>query len=171
MSADLVAIYRAPKRFLSPPRWVASDSKWFTLTAALVIDGLVAEGLEIRGGASQTLPDRAVRFHMHMQPAGAASLALSRAEWRPMAPHTNPKCGHPHLEFMRIEGSHLHCFELNWLHDLGRMRSGNLRVARPINPEPSSYNDFLEVVGQEFRISEIASVPVPDWKMADMFGV
>jgi hypothetical protein len=51
------------------------------------------------------------------------------------------------------------------------MRTGNLRVARPIEPDPQTYQQFLQVVGATFQIADMASIEPPQWKMSDLFGV
>jgi hypothetical protein len=82
--------------------------------------------------------------------------------------HTNPNSGEQPL--MRITGSHIHPFELNWLPELGRMRAGNLMIARPLNPDPASYEELLAIVGKEFRISGLDRIERPSWRLGDLFG-
>jgi hypothetical protein len=147
MSLSLPDLFKATKTLVGKPQWQEADSEWFRIAAQLAIEGVAVEGLELRGGAHQALPNRAVRFHMHHYPAKGPCVPLARAEWKPISPHTNPNCGPRPLE--RIFGSHVHPFEMNWLEDVGRMRSGNLQCARPLNPEPNSYAEFLAVVSKE----------------------
>jgi len=170
MQPDLLPkLVEASKAIAGKPQWHAPDSTWLRLTAALDIDGGTVEGLELRGGATQTLPDRAVRFQLQYTPPRGPCTPLVRVEWRPLAPHTNPNIGeHP---LMRIAGSHVHPFDLNWLTEFGRMRGGNLVTARPLNPDPASYEEFLALVGKECRISGLERLEKPTWRLSDLFGM
>lgn len=127
------------------------------------------KGMELRGKALQTIPDRAVCFHLQYYPARGPCTPLARAEWRPLSPHTNPNVGKYPL--LRIEGSHIHAFELNWLAELGRMRAGNLVIARPLNPDAATLDEFLAIVGKEFRIKNLNVIERPPWRLGDLFGI
>lgn len=129
---------------------------------------MTLEGLELRGGALQTTPDRAVTFHLQYYPAKGPCIPLARLDWRPFAPHTNPNVGEQAM--LRIEGSHLHGFDLNWMPEFGRMRTGNLPIARPLNPDPKTYEECLALVGREFTIGGLERVEMPPWQIGDLFG-
>jgi hypothetical protein len=165
----LPELFRAQKTIVGKPAWQEADSEWFRITCPLAIDGEVIEGLELRGGAHQALPNRAIRLHMQHYPAKGPCTPLVRAEWRPIRAHTNPNCGA--LPLMRIEGSHVHCFDMNWLEEAGRMRAGNLQCARPLNPDPVSYEAFLAIVKKEFNISNLDMLEMPSWREGTLFGL
>ena len=165
----LPELFHTEKAIAGKPTWQASDSTWFRLTCSFEINGETPEGLELRGKAIQTLPDRAVCFHLQYYPARGPCTPLARAEWRPMSPHTNPNVGA--FPLMRIVGSHIHAFDLNWLPELGRMRAGNLVTARPLNRDPASLDEFLAVVGEEFRIKNLEKIERPPWRLGDLFGI
>jgi hypothetical protein len=137
------------------------------MTCALEVDGLTIEGLELRCGALQNAPDRAVTFHLQHYPAKGPCIPLARIDWKPLGSHTNPNAGE--LPLLRIDGSHAHEFHLNWLAEHGRMRTGNLPVARPLNPDPRTYDELLAVVGKQFRINGIERIEQPPWRLGDLF--
>jgi hypothetical protein len=129
------------------------------------------QGLELRAGAAQSLPDRAVRFQLQYYPAKSECLLLGRIEWRPLSPHTNPANCAEQLKLLRITGSHIHGYEMNWLEEMGRLRTGNLPVAEPLKDDPTNFEALLEVVGREFRITGLEKIERPPWRMANLFGV
>jgi hypothetical protein len=49
------------------------------------------------------------------------------------------------------------------------MRVG-LKVAEPITPDPTSFEEFLALVGKEFRITDIEAIEMPDWHLGTLFG-
>jgi len=165
----LLELFEAQKTIVGKPRWDIRDSMWFCLSCSLDIDGVTIEGLELKGGASQSLPDRAVRFHLQYAPSNKPCIGLARAEWRPTKTHTNRNF--EPLPFARISASHIHRFEHNWMPELQKMRKGDLPVAVPIKPDPRSYLEFVEFVAKEFRIGGLESVGRPSWFEADLFGV
>jgi hypothetical protein len=172
VSVDLRAFVEAPKVLPVSAAWVAADSTWFCLNASLDLkSGETVQGLELRGGAHQSLPDRAVRFQLQYHPPKGQCAPLTRIEWRPLSPHTNPANCAPELSMLKIGGSHVHGFEMNWLADLDRMRTGNLPVAKPLMTDPSSFTELLVVLGEELRIEGLDKIEPPPWRVADLFGV
>jgi len=171
MAADLRGLFESQKELAVKPHWVATDSTWFNLAAPLDIGGATVEGLELRAGAVQSLPDRAVRFHLQYHPARGPCNPLCRVEWRPLSPHTNPNKGPKSLQLRKIKGTHVHGFEMNFLDAEGRMLSGNLPIAEIINPEPNSFQELLAVVGKRLRINDMDQIEPPPWREADLFGV
>lgn len=147
-----------------------ADAHRFTLAVPLDIDGVTVEGLELRGGCIQDSPDRAVGLHLQYHPAKRPCTPLARAEWRPLGAHTNPNYGPRSLRLLRIEGSHLHSFDLNWLEGDGRMRAGNLPLAQPLDPDAANLDAFLAFVGKEFRIMGLDQMEPPAWRLGNLFG-
>jgi hypothetical protein len=169
---DLRELVEAPKSLPVRPEWEAPDSTWFCLNASLdLASGETVQGLELRGGACQSLPDRAVRFQLQHYPTRGQCVPLVRIEWRPLAPHTNPANCASHLQMQRIVGSHIHGFDMNWLTDLDRLRTGNLPVAEALSVDPSSFQDLLVIVGKELRITGLDRIEPPPWRVANLFGI
>ncbi|WP_293921696.1 hypothetical protein, partial [Sphingobium sp. UBA5915] len=52
----------------------------------------------------------------------------------------------------------------NWLEDQGRMREGNLPWAEVIDPDPPTYEAFLDLVRVRFRINGIEQIGAPAWE-------
>src|SRR4051812_43283822 len=98
MSVDLPGLMAAQKTIAGRPTWERSDATWFCLTASLEIDGATVPGLELRGGAGQSQPDRAARMQIQYQSARGPCIPLARAEWRPTSVHTNKAVGPPELQ-------------------------------------------------------------------------
>lgn len=169
--ADLPRLAKCEKTIPIRPRWVEADSKRFTLVASLEVDGESIEGLGLRANALITIPDRAVCFQLELHPARGPCVPLARVEWRPLRPHTNPKKGPSELQLLRLTGSHVHEFDLNWLEKQGRMRTGNLPVARPVVEDPTNFDSLLVLVQKEFRINSLKAVQPPPWRESTMFGV
>jgi len=171
MAPDLPGLMAAQKAIAGKPAWERSNAAYFCLTASLEVDGATIPGLELRGGARQSLPDRAVRMQIQLQPPRGPCIPLARAEWRPTSVHTNKAVGPLELQMLRISETHIHDFDLNWLPEHGRMREGSLPVARPIRPDLQSFEDFLVFVGQAFRISNMQKIERPSWQEPGLFGI
>jgi len=114
-------------------------------------------GLALRGKAYGHLPDRAVTFQLEIGQDGMRTrVPLVRLDWRPLSPyHQNP-------DKTRIDGTHIHTFEANWLEGEQRMRRGNLPYAKKI-AEIHAFKDVLDYAKNLFRINGVESVPVPEW--------
>lgn len=172
MSVDLREMLESSKTLPVRPAWEVPDSTWFCLNAPLdLASGETVQGLELRAGACQSLPDRSVRFMLQHYPAKGQCVGLVRIEWRPLSAHTNPANCAPHLSMQRIVGSHIHGFEMNWLPNEDRLRSGNLPVAEALSVDPLSFDELLVIVGKEFRISGLEKIEPPPWRGADLFGI
>lgn len=64
---------------------------------------------------------------------------------------------------MVIKGCHIHPFDLNWAHSENQVRKGNLPIAIPIDPGFSTYQEALDFVENEFRITGVRDLPSPPW--------
>ena len=170
MAQDYPTLFRATKTIPVKPHWDSTDSTWFRLTGSLDIDGVTIGGLELRGQALRSVPDRAVCFQLQHFPAKGTTMVLSRVEWHPVRPHTNPKAGPDHLQLQRFHCSHIHRFEDNWLPKQDRTRAG-IKVAEPLVPDPTTFQELLMLVGKEFNISGIDKIEAPSWPVETLFGV
>lgn len=57
-----------------------------------------------------------------------------------------------------IDGDTLRCDQI------GRMREGNLPWAEVIDPDPPTYEAFLDLVRVRFRINGIDQIGAPAWE-------
>jgi hypothetical protein len=76
----------------------------------------------------------------------------------------------PHNLWLRIPGSNVHAFELNWLPEFCCLRAGNLVTARPLKPDPASYEKLLAITGKNLELAGRASRK-PNWRLSDFFGM
>lgn len=126
--------------------------------APLEIDGVTVADFALRGGAYEKRPDAAVMLQLEIGVPGLRTRTpLIRIDWRPISPvHKNP-------DRTILRGDHVHTFEGNWLEAEQRMRTGSLPVAVGLPSEVASYADLLDLAKSVFRISNIESIPEPEW--------
>ena len=160
----------AAKQIVTPPKWKERDSVRVEFASAVMTDGVVPEGFELRGGALINRPDRGVTFNLQIHPSNAPCVSLARIEWNPFRPRTNPLTGPKALCGMIISGSHIHHFEDNWLPDLHRMRQKNLPFARPIDVNPATFEDLLVLAQETLRIDGLIALESPAWTEGSLFG-
>lgn len=132
--------------------------------APLTLGGVTVGSFSLRGICNKHRIDRDVLFQLEVGIPGQRSrLPLTRIEWRPNSDtHKNPGANGTTAKL--IFGSHHHTNAANWLEDQGRMREGNLPWAEVIEPDPSSYIEFLDLVRVRFRINGITDILVPNWE-------
>ncbi|MEQ8447367.1 MAG: hypothetical protein RIB57_15895 [Pelagibacterium sp.] len=161
---ELRETFEARKRLEGAVGWERSgDGRSLQFVVPLMIDGLIAEGVRLRGLTSTRRPDRDVSFQ-HEQILGGTTYHVSRLDWRPRAPHTNRGAGPEELRFSPISGSHWHPFQLNA--ELGVeavLSMGNLPVALPIDPDPLDFNALKNTLRELFRIGNAQEIGLPPW--------
>lgn len=136
---------------------------WFN--APLDVDGVT--DMILHGECTVDLPDCAVSFELrgYAPPRPTKRSALDRIDWRPVdGGHWNPRRKSIVGSGRRVEGTHRHVFDLNWVEHEGRLRKGNLRQAIEIDEEPQSFESLIAMVGKAFRISNMSIVSVPPWR-------
>ncbi len=135
------------------------------LSVPLMIDGVVLEGFNLIGSTIIDLPDRNVTFVLNYKdPKGfERGIQVAKAEWKPIPGHNNKGWGPDHLRFIEQTGSHCHCFNDNVALGKDLWKDNKLPLALPIEPDPQTFEDFLEFVGKKFRILNILSVERPPW--------
>lgn len=134
------------------------------MVVPLTLAGVTVASFSLRGTCNKERIDRDVLFQLEVGiPGKRTRLPLTRIEWRPHSQtHRNPPVnGKPSP---LIFGSHHHTNAANWLEDQGRMREGNLPFAHPINPDPQTYEEFLDLVRISFRINGINTIGLPSWE-------
>jgi hypothetical protein len=137
---------------------------YYRFFAPLDIEGVTIEGLELRGSTLVRFPDQSVTFQLQYQRTGARMMPLCRIEWRPIKPHDNKGVGPPEYRFLKLTGSHIHPFDLNLKMGTTPRTKDNLPVAIPLEPDPTDFHHLLEIAGQKLRITNLGSVPVPEWE-------
>jgi len=165
MESEFPRLFRATKTLATTPSWEERDSQNLVLLTPLEVDGVVVEGLRLRGAAIRSMQDENVCFQLeYFTTRTKAGGPLARVEWRPLRGHNNKGNGPKALRHKLITGSHLHCFEENWKQSPAHVMRGELRVALEINPDPSNFRELLALIGREFRISNVQQVPLPPWQ-------
>ncbi len=123
--------------------------------------GVTIDGLELRAAASKTMECRNITFQLEHFPAGGKKTPLFRIDYRPFSIHRNQGGGPAELRWLDIPGTHEHPFDLNYIESADRMRSGNLPIARPVDPDPESFHGLLALCGERLRITDIGMIPPP----------
>lgn len=166
-------IFTAEKSIGLFPGWSEpeADSGYSWFNAPLEIGGITEAGLTLQGGCYPARPERHVNFELRVARRGNNKhLAIERLDWRPLdLGHSNPRNSNSPLAGVRVEGTHLHAFELNWSETEQRMRKGNLRIAKSI-PEPlQEFEELRAYVGKRLNINNIDVVTRPPW-VYDLFS-
>lgn len=167
MAYPFQALMGMEKSVAGSPEWSVPEGmdKAISLTVALDAEERTIRGLELSGRAKVNSPDANISFSLVYHPTvnRRDAVRLARVDWRPPTPHVNTeKAAPPELYLLEIEGSHHHSFELNWRPREGRPLKW-LPVAEPILPDFQGFSDLLDGVGKLFRISNIGSIPEPEW--------
>jgi hypothetical protein len=165
MAADLVEIFNADKTFPMRPAWKIRDAEWFQLTSPLDINGVTIEGLRFTGSAMRARPEESVSFQLEFHPPRRQTRGgpMARIEWLAMQDHFNKQRGPKEHWNRQITGTHHHPFKVNWDDNQGSVRRGELPIAVEVRPEPT-YAQILVFVGEQFRISPIEWVGMPEWE-------
>lgn len=168
MSTELADLFRAEKILPVQPAFKERDNEWYRLVCPIEIKGVVVEGLQLGGSAMKRLPDESVTIQLEFHPTkgGPRGGPLARIEWRPMKGHNNKGIGPPEFQNILIQCTHNHCFEMNWQHSPAAVRRGNLPLAYPVDPDPSTFEEFIAFVAKEFRISNLSALAPPEWERA-----
>jgi len=164
---ELPSLAHSEKRLSRIPSWSEpeADTAYCWFDVPLEIAGIVERGFELRGGCYSNRPDCHVTFEIRATATGGRTrIPLMRVDWRSLnGGHKNPVRKNSPWSGRRVPDTHLHDFDLNWLPDTGRMRAGNLRIARPIEEPLETFEELRKYVGKCFNISNIDIVPVPPW--------
>jgi hypothetical protein len=149
------------------PGWSLPDEAdyiWFD--APLEIGGVTEVGFVLHGGCYRNQPDRHVTMELRVgRIPGRKCVPLKRVCWRSLTGHTNKRgMGPPNLAGKRLTNSHHHSFDLNWLPNENRMRSGNLPLAMDMGSGLESFQEVMVFVGIAFKISNIEAITPPEWQ-------
>lgn len=135
------------------------------LTVPLEVEGVIAEGFSLIGNTLVDLPERNVTFILnYSDPSGYGhGVHLGKAEWKPISGHNNKGWGPAEWQLKEMTCSHCHCFNDNLALGGDVWKKRKLPLALPITPDPDSFDDFLEFVGEKFRILNTSLIPTPPW--------
>lgn len=164
MPIEVGDLVTAAKRLPAPLQWLDADQRRLEAVSALDIDGVTVEGLQLRLVAQKLLPDRAVSvLLLHKEPR-SKYIPLWRLEWRPIAPHNNKNTGPDEYRMLQITGSHHHPYHLNLTQNGRFLRSGNLPIVVPIEPEPADFASFVAFAGKALNIADMGAIAPPPWE-------
>lgn len=162
------ALFEAWKTIALAPRWSAPHSEtgysWFD--AALEIDGVVIRGLVLHGGCYPSKPGCHVTFELRIaKVVGRPARPLARIDWRSLTGgHSNQRRWGTEWAGKTVGPSHFHDFWLNYSQETGRLKSANLPVASPLDPEPDSFFALRDFTRQALKIANMERVEEPGWE-------
>ncbi len=163
-------IVNRTKRCIGSGVWIERDGSRVEATISLAFETAVVQGLTIRIGALTTMPDTAVSINLLYEPSDARCTNLMRIEWNPLRPHTNPIKGPKRLRQLRITGSHIHEFQINYDQRSNGMKEKNLPFAKAIEPNPTSFGSLLKYTERAFKIEGLTkSLEAPPWRPGSLF--
>jgi hypothetical protein len=163
MHADLKALATSVKTIATIRDWDVLDDGWMEFISPLDIEGVTVLGLQLRMRARKSLPDECVIGQLECIGKRNKHEPLVRAEWRPLSGHNNKGKGPAELQFVQIDGTHLHPFDLNYDSISNTMVGANLPIAIP-HQDIDSYHKFLDLCANSFKIGNMTSVPLPPWE-------
>lgn len=161
---SLPEILGAAKSLSGIHAWVAKEPNQLSLVSALEVDGVTMASVQLRMRAILDEPDRAVMIQLEYNPPKGHNQRLLRIEWRPISHHTNTNKAPEPYRLMIIRTSHIHRFEHNYYEAGDRMVRGNLPHAVPLEPDPPTFSELLELAAKELKISDLHRVATPPWQ-------
>lgn len=173
----LKELFDSPKSLVVTPHWSKPEPNGFSwFDAPLEVGGVTERLFVLHGGHQRDLPDAHVSFEIKIgRPGTKKRIPLARIEWRSLkGGHTNPRKGPAflkHLYGVRVQDTHHHKFDYNYVSEEDRMRGGNLPWAEGFEEEIVSFESLREKVGNCFGISDISLVTKPVWDYDLLSGV
>lgn len=164
MSLSLPELVDLEKELAVEPAWVERAADVLEFSSPLESDGVILEGLTLRGTARRSLADRMVMLQMEYHAPNIVGGSICRIEWRPLSGHNNKGLGPKPFRHVLQTGTHHHRFDLNWQRSPDAVQKGDLPIAVPIQNDPASFRALLALAGKEFRIKRIQLVTEPPWQ-------
>jgi hypothetical protein len=163
---ELPEIFNAEKSLPLRPVWLEEANDRLSLVSPLDIDGVTIEGLRFRITAMIPRLEECVTVQVEYIPPmrDLRGGALARIEWKPLKGHNNKNAGPLAHRNKFITASHHHRFDLNWNEQAAALRRGNLPIAVPVEPDPATFETLVDLVRQEFRISNLDWLQPPPWQ-------
>ena len=166
MSDDLEKLFESQKLLAITPAWTDVGGDVLEIVCPLQIAGTVVQGLQFRLIARKSMADEMVtdqiEYHQHAEGGGP----LARIEWKPLSGHNNRGRGPKAWQHRVIQGCHHHSFALNQKYAAKEIGRGPLPIALPLEQSPPKFDELLNLVGKEFRITNIEWVEIPPWEPA-----
>jgi hypothetical protein len=164
---DLPALVAADKELAGEPAWrPGRGPDDLEMSVPLEIEGIVIEGLTLRGRVLKSLPDREVAFQLEYHGPRIIGGPICRIDWKPLGTHSNRGVGPKDLRHVLQKWSHHHRFDLNWARSEEGVLRGEIPIAVPLETDPKNFRDLLGVVGKEFKIARIQVIGIPPWEPA-----
>ena len=160
----LPEIVAAAKALSGTQAWIVKAPNQLSLVAALEVDGVTLASVQLRMRALQDEPDRAVMLQMEYNPPKGRNERLLRIEWKPIGAHANTNKAPEPYRLLIIRTSHIHRFEHNYFAPDDRMLSGNLPHAMPIEPDPSTFVELLDLAAKQFNVMDLKRIATPPWQ-------
>ncbi|MGH7073515.1 MAG: hypothetical protein ACREFD_04855 [Stellaceae bacterium] len=163
---NLSRYYSRPKTFAGVPQWLygGDDYGRYVLSVPLCIDYVIQEGLYLEANCIKSRPEKDVTLVMAYKPAAGLSGPMARLDWEPLHHHENRGGISGEWAWKRIEGTHLHSFELNQPLGWERMAKNNLPLALPVLDALNGLRDMLGYLGNLWNITDIQRIPEPEWE-------
>jgi hypothetical protein len=158
---------RAPKHFSEWPYWIESSESAdgeFSFLTGMAVDGVSVAGVRLRGIAPFSPVNRDVRIQLDCL-IGSRWVHVSRFEFRPVSGHSNPFDERDFPRKIAPGTCHAHLFSDNSRRGLEAFDPrNNLPLAVPLDPQPSSFNEFLAYVADELGLEDLRHISAPPWQ-------
>lgn len=163
---DLTDLLSRPKTLSPWPTWEAAgdgQAAHFKLVSGLSVDGVDVAGLRLYGHVPQDGFGENMVLMLHALLAGRWR-PIARFEYLPLQGHLNPRDRRDFPARIADGVSHAHCFTDNAGLGLTAFEDNNLPLARPLEPPPSSLNEFRRIVSEAINVADLNDVPWPEWQ-------
>jgi hypothetical protein len=169
MPDRLPSLIATVKTSASTPKWVEIDSQ-FNFVVALDVDSITQMGLRLRGKCLRDYADQNLTFQIEYHFGGVPKPSpVVRIDWRPLRPHQNTNVGPAEWRLVRFHRSHIHPFQDNhdWMIGNGLPLADNIKenlpIAVPLVSDPDDVAAVVALMGREFHITGVESIPAPPW--------
>jgi hypothetical protein len=161
---ELTALLAQTKALSPWPTWEAASegqAAHFKLVAGLSVNGIDVAGLRLFGQVPKDGLGEDMVLMLQALLAGRWR-PIERFEYQPLRGHLNPRDRRDFPSRIADGVSHAHRFMENAVLGLTAFEENNLPLARPLEPPPSSLNDFRRIVSDAINIPDLIAVPWPE---------
>jgi hypothetical protein len=163
---ELTALLARTKTLSPWPTWEAAgegQAAHFKLVAGMSIDGVDIAGLRLYGHVPQDGFGDDMVLMLHALLAGRWR-PIARFEYLPLQGHWNPRDRRDCPVSIADGVTHAHHFTDNAGLGLTAFEERNLPLARPLEPPPSSLNEFRRIVSEAINVPDLNDVKWPEWQ-------